>query len=147
MVQLLGQLGVFLTYAFMWEYSYNRLKLAQVLGQPGVFRGLITQGVPGVPQDPLAPPSGPRAPSLDSLKRTENPPGTPDFGCRDLWLSKSYHPTSVFLTSWRVDDILRPRRKVRVDVAAAHAAAPAHGHRCSKPAVTVWRHLRLHLRG
>jgi hypothetical protein len=38
---------------------------------------LITQGVPGVPQDPLAPPSGPRSPSPDSLKRTENPPGTP----------------------------------------------------------------------
>ena len=39
--------------------------------------GLLTQGVPGVPQDPLPPPSGPRAPSPDSLKRTENPPGTP----------------------------------------------------------------------
>ena len=39
--------------------------------------GLLTQGVPGVPQDPLTPPSGPRAPSPDSLKRTENPPGTP----------------------------------------------------------------------
>ena len=39
--------------------------------------GLPTQRVPGVPQDPFAPPSGPRAPSLDSLKRTENPPGTP----------------------------------------------------------------------
>ena len=39
--------------------------------------GLLTQGVPGVPQDPLSPPSGPRAPFLDSLKRTETPPGTP----------------------------------------------------------------------
>ena len=34
-------------------------------------------GARGVPQDPLSPPSGPRAPFLDSLKRTETPPGTP----------------------------------------------------------------------
>jgi hypothetical protein len=40
--------------------------------------GLITHGVPGVPKwEPLAPPSGPLEPSLDSLKPTENPPGTP----------------------------------------------------------------------
>jgi hypothetical protein len=56
------------------------------------YAGLLTQGVPGVPQDPFAPPPGPRVPSPDSLKRTENPPGIPDFGLRDLWLSESYHP-------------------------------------------------------
>ena len=51
--------------------------------QPGP--GLLTQGVPGVPLDPFAPSPG-------SLKRAENPAGTPDFGLRDLWLSASYHP-------------------------------------------------------
>ena len=44
--------------------------------------GLLTQGVPGVPQDPFAPPPGPHAHSPDSLKPTENPLGTLDFGLR-----------------------------------------------------------------
>ena len=51
----------------------------------GLYKaGLLTQRVPRVPQ------ARPQAPSPDSLKCTENPHGTPDFGLRDLWLSASY---------------------------------------------------------
>jgi hypothetical protein len=31
-----------LTHAFLWEYSYKRLKLAQILGRLGIFLTLAT---------------------------------------------------------------------------------------------------------
>jgi hypothetical protein len=61
----------------------GRVTLEVAQASPRVVRavkhlaGLLTHRVPGVPQDPLAHPSGPQAPSLDSLKRTGNPSGTP----------------------------------------------------------------------
>ena len=43
-----------LAHAFLWEYSYKRLKLAQLLGQLGIVLTLIVDATPLIPtrQDP-----------------------------------------------------------------------------------------------
>jgi hypothetical protein len=38
---MLGGPNSKLAYAFLWEHSYKRLKLAQLLGQLGVFLTLV----------------------------------------------------------------------------------------------------------